>query len=71
MKKTWIGCHRPIFIGLHYEALDTPDLAESSLSVTSLGDSPMRTLISFTLEQVALVPVQNTPLEWLSLISGL
>ena len=35
---TWIGRQRPIAIGPIYKALDTPKLAESSVSVTSLRD---------------------------------
>ena len=40
MNRTWIGGHRPISIGpiIITKALNTPNLAESSLSVTSPGD---------------------------------
>ena len=46
------------------EALDTPNLAESSLSVTSLGDRPMRTLVFVNIiEEVAHVYAQNASFE--------
>ena len=37
MNSTWIGRHKPITIRPHHKVLYTPNLAESSLSVTSLG----------------------------------
>ena len=45
----------------HYETLDTPNLAESGLIVTTLGDKDQ---LHYIIEEVAHAHAQNAPFEW-------
>ena len=56
----------------HYEALGTPNLSETSLSVASLGDKePNRVIFIYIIEEVARAHAQNAPLERFLSITGL
>ena len=69
MKRTWIGHHKPINIGLMVKpCMDT----SSHPSETSLGDRRKRALVFvYILVEGAHAHVQKVPLEWFLSTPGL
>ena len=48
----------------NHKVLDTPNLANSSVSVTSRGDRPMRAIMFVYIIEAAHTDAQNASVEW-------